>query len=90
MEGFKLDEKIRELIDGKKDVEIEIKMHDNYFMVEAMKSSALSFGGFRKKPGDSFEMYNKREKMKWMNWFESEMNKDFHPIKKVKRTILEE
>lgn len=90
VEGFKMDEKIRELIKDKQNVDIEIMMHDNYFMVEAMKSSALSFGGFRKKPGDSFEMYVKREKMKWMNWFESEMNKDFHPIKKVQRKILED
>lgn len=90
VEKTSLTDLVKNLIDEKKDVEIEVLMHDNYFMVEAMKSSALSFGGFRKKPGDSFDMYTKREKMKWMHWFENEMNKDFHPIKKIKRTMLED
>jgi len=79
-----------DIVKGKKSVEIEVFMHENYFLVEATKNSLIpSFGGFRHKE-DKFVNQVKTEKLKWRQWFEHELNKDFHPADKTKSRIIEE
>lgn len=74
----------------KKVVELEVFMHDNYFIVEATKNSLIpSFGGFRRKE-EKFKNQIALEKYKWQQWFAHEMNRDFHPADKTKSRIIEE
>lgn len=80
-----------DLAKDKKQIELEVFMHDNYFIVEATKNSLLpTFGGFRKKGEDKFQNQLSAEKLKWRQWFEHEMNKDFHPANKTKTRVVEE
>jgi len=74
----------------KKTVEIEVFMHENYFIVEATKNSLIpSFGGFRHKE-EKFKNQIVLEKYKWQQWFAHELNKDFHPADKTKSRVIEE
>jgi len=79
-----------DLAKGKKQIEVEVFMHENYFIVEATKNSLIpSFGGFRHR-GDKFKNQVIAEKLKWQQWFEHELNKDFHPANKTGKRIVEE
>lgn len=81
---------ICDLVKGKDVVELEVSMHENYFIVEATKASLMPSlrGGFRNKD-QRFNDQVATEKLKWQNWFESELNKDFHPADKTRKIVME-
>ena len=80
------DVELYKFFDNKQDLTLEIYMDDLFFQSKALLSQSLQGFRIRKLP---FDVLMKKEKERWVRWFEKNLN-DYHPLCKCKKTVIEE